>query len=1505
MSTETNFNVAPYFDDFNAEKNYHRVLFRPEVAVQARELTQLQTILQNQVERFGDNIYQDGTIIKGCNFSFDDSLCYAKLRDLKINGQTTNPEQYVGYRVVSPSSNLQAIVIDSATGYETQNPDLNTIFIKYQNSGVGGEKQFSPGEELNFYSNTNPADSVSKVSEFTVQVAPSVIEGANTNPVGKSYHFSVSDGVIFQKGFFTNVANNLSTVVSKYTDAPDNLVVGFKTTESIVTEYDDSSLYDNASGYSNENAPGAHRLQLIPELIVADASNPPSNNFLALVEWQNGNVVRLRQQTQYSQLGRELARRTFEESGNYIVKPFTISNETIASNATHFTVTTTGGLGYIEGYRVENLNNRGSVFRRGTDTKTLSGQILNASYGNYILVRECVGSFPFNRAVTVSLRDTAGSSISTDALTVTAPGAEIGTAKIISMTHDSGTPGTADGRYRLYVSSVKMNPGRSIRDVRSIVFSSGGVSGLADTVTPVEIKESTTSLVIPTEKFAVSTLSNINYVYRTTTSGSAYQFDSGTGRLSSLNLSTGFQFPYGTGPLNSVTERRVVVVANNTVNVVTPAPVGNVTYSGNAVTGVGSTFVTDYDVGDYITINGNTKRITSITNNTFLSVSSNISGPGSLTTHSKTYPANIPIPLQDRNSLVTLSNTSSMSIQLISKTGVPEALSTNLVATVYYDVQKNASSPVTKQVLKDRFVKIDTAYFLAANGTMSCNTTSPVVTGVGTAFSSNILPNYVLYNSANVLIGTVQSVTNSTSLTLAANAAVTLAANGYKYTAPGAVDPSAGQWCLGVPDVYNVSAVYRSTGNTYSNAASSDISPLFTLSNGQQDSIYDLSHIKLSTTSANQVKNGDKLLVKFDVFRSSFGTGVGFYTKDSYPIDPSESSSNTSAIRTVDIPVFTTSYGQRLDLRNSFDFRPQVANTAVYTGSIAAATINPSAVGSTANAELYIVAPDQTFTYDATFNVGRVDKLVVNSLGDFVTVEGVPGENPVAPPDVSSGMTLATVDIKPYPSLTLLENATLNRPEYLISTQSAKHNKRYTMQDIGSLDRRIGVMEYYASLNALEQATKDRVIKSDINGQDRFKNGIFVDTFETTIPANMRSPEFKVSYDPFETTIGPVAKVSNIRLKYVSGGTKTGDVLTTPYTSEEYITQTQATKSRVCTEQLWNFTGAGYTIPGYIAVPDIVRPAPSIPWPGLVPSVSPPNYNGYLTLSVCSNVLAGSPFLTGTAMSTSDNITVAPQGWTSPFQYTNRSEDEFFDDLNRRFGVSFYTASMGITSKRIGLYWSGRIQVPETGTWTFYGNHDDGMALYVNRTAVFTSWGDGTVSEHSGSITLNAGEYYDFQLFYYNGTSPFSACTLEASGPTTSRRYVPYTWFYTTVSYDTPANQGPDSDPTNPEIPSVLPDPPTTAAEVRPVYPDPEPTTPTTPVVDQTFNFIWAGGQSGLVFDGKTDAQEAAQSLRSTLNSYQARNDFESLTGLSASSGYASTLTSEQLADFVATFTNK
>ena len=73
MSQKTNLNIDPYYDDFNPRDNYHRVLFKPGFPVQSRELTSLQSILQNQIESFGNHIFKDGSVVLPGNVTYNDT----------------------------------------------------------------------------------------------------------------------------------------------------------------------------------------------------------------------------------------------------------------------------------------------------------------------------------------------------------------------------------------------------------------------------------------------------------------------------------------------------------------------------------------------------------------------------------------------------------------------------------------------------------------------------------------------------------------------------------------------------------------------------------------------------------------------------------------------------------------------------------------------------------------------------------------------------------------------------------------------------------------------------------------------------------------------------------------------------------------------------------------------------------------------------------------------------------------------------------------------------------------------------------------------------------------------------------------------------------------------------------------------------------------------------------------------------------------------------------------
>lgn len=1434
MALDTDLNIDPYFDDFDETKNFHRIMFRPAVPVQARELTQLQTILQNQIERFGDNIFAEGTIIKGCNFIFDSAYYYVKLPDLRVDGQTTNPNQFVGYRAIAATSNLQAIVINSVIGLESQTPDLNTIFVKYLNSGTSGEKQFLADDQLTFYSNTNPEDTASIVAEYTMRVANSTF-----SPVGNGYSFGVSEGIVFQKGFFIRVANNITSIVSKYNSAPNNVSVGFITTEEIIDELQDPSLADNASGYTNANAPGANRLKLTPSLFVANTDALPSNNFFSLVEWQNGSPVRLKQQTEYSTLGRELARRTFEESGNYVVDPFSLSTE--AANTTYFNSVTSKGLAFVEGYRVENSENLRVPVRKGTDTRTDLSQFLGVNYGNYVYVNEFLGNFDFG--ATISLRDTAAQNITDESRVITAPGSEIGTARLLSMAYDTGTPGTPLGQYRLYLTDIKMNTGKNFTSVRAVSYDGAAVNdGLADLVLEngdAVLKDSNlSSLVIPTTKTAVSTLSNINYIYRTNSSNASFNISASNGSLVGAGLAAGYQFPYGAATLNSVQERAIIVMPTSSANVATPAKSGTVMVNNAIVTGTGTAFLAQYDINDYISINSQIRRIASIANNTLLNLSSTTSNVAAGNSHAKTYPAYIPLAIAERNTLIT-ANTTALTLQLVSKEGTNETLSANLDVVLTYDVQKSTASAIPKSVYKDQYIKIDTTYFLGGAGTLSCNTSSATVTGYsGTTFSASILPNYLLYDPANNLIGTVQSVASATSLTLTTNALLVRSNTAYAFSAPRSVGPS-GPWSLGMPDVYKIENIYKSSSNVYSESSADDVTTYFTLSTGQKDGIYDLATISLSPLAIGQISNGDKFLVKFDTFVQNRTSGIGFFNKNSYAIDDANTA-NTIAITTINIPVFTSSTGQKFDLKDSFDFRPQVSPTASLAATAAAANINPSSTSSFPAGELYIVSPEQSFQYDVTYYIGRIDKLVINSTGSFKVIEGVPSERPSIPYDVKNTMTLATLTIPPYPTLTMAENIAAKRDEYSVKT-TTHQTKRYTMFDISKIDRRVQAVEYYTSLNLLEVNSKDLVIKSDITGNDRFKNGFFVDSFNDSTLAQTDDNEFMAGYDKENSAIIPQFQQTVIPLI----NSETNDLITLTPTEALFITQPKSSKNRQCADVTWNYLNAVISCSPPMSLTDIryppvpiddtpvvqppadpipvvtitPTPAPDVPLPPPTPAPPPPQPALYrpnqLDVTFYSTVLNSSPYVQTPVFTALDALVPStgttyrsyiaaygdpvagvtlPGSFTTgittisnyPFSYFDSKFNYMYDALFSKFGFnvsiqqgSRHGKSAKNTKGQLAMRWTGKIKVPETGTWTFYGTYDDGMVLYVNRTLVINAWGDGSARSSSGALSLTAGVYYDFEMYYFNDSSTGDAAlVLEAAGPTIARGVVPYSYFF-------------------------------------------------------------------------------------------------------------------------------
>ena len=146
-----NLNASPYYDDFSSANDFHRVLFKPGVAVQARELTQLQTILQNQMEQGFGFVLQEGAVITGCaeNLVIRE---WVKILDTDASSpavavDNTTLSTYKGDTLTGGTSGLTMTITGVETGTEAAAPATKQIYGNYTNSQTSYTK-FAAGETL-------------------------------------------------------------------------------------------------------------------------------------------------------------------------------------------------------------------------------------------------------------------------------------------------------------------------------------------------------------------------------------------------------------------------------------------------------------------------------------------------------------------------------------------------------------------------------------------------------------------------------------------------------------------------------------------------------------------------------------------------------------------------------------------------------------------------------------------------------------------------------------------------------------------------------------------------------------------------------------------------------------------------------------------------------------------------------------------------------------------------------------------------------------------------------------------------------------------------------------------------------------------------------------------------------------------------------------------------------------------------------------------------------------
>jgi hypothetical protein len=307
------FNTSPYFDDFDEFKQFYRILFRPGVAVQAREMNQLQSILQNQVTKFGNHIFKDGSMVIPGQVSYNDRARYVKLGSTTLGGNSLSYLEGKEISVNIDGSGLRAFVI---TTIATDGVDPDTLIVSYVSGGqvlADGSNQttgfkFSAGQQLFI---VGEASLSVVVSEATSAVTPDYSAIAQIN-----------EGVYYLAGHFVSVPQS-TVVVDKYVVDVANISykIGIQYTESVVTENEDNTLIDNANGTLNYAAPGAHRYK-IGTAFVKYELDADTEGFVELIRVLNGVVLKIQNRALYNVLEDTLARRTFDESGNYVVNNF-------------------------------------------------------------------------------------------------------------------------------------------------------------------------------------------------------------------------------------------------------------------------------------------------------------------------------------------------------------------------------------------------------------------------------------------------------------------------------------------------------------------------------------------------------------------------------------------------------------------------------------------------------------------------------------------------------------------------------------------------------------------------------------------------------------------------------------------------------------------------------------------------------------------------------------------------------------------------------------------------------------------------------------------------------------------------------------------------------------------------------------------------------------------------------------------------------------------------------
>ena len=427
--TTTTFS-STYKDDFRDSDNYHRILFNSGKALQARELTQMQTIIQKEIERFGSNVFKEGAIVKPAGVSLD-VFEYIKLASGELPSDSAS---IIGktFTVAAPAAQLQVKVLGIIAA---ENSDPDTLIVQYESTSAG-----TSGASAIRVGNTQTLQNSTLGSGYDMITAA-------TGAAGQGLRLAVGEGVIYARGHFIFVEKQ-TIYPSKYSLTAEE-DIGYKVTQDVVTVDDTNALYDNQGSSPNLAAPGADRYRITLTL-TKRSDLTASDNFVYLLRVKDKEIAdKSTTVNSYNILNNSLALRTKEESGDYISKSMTAKFNDL--NDSNLELEVSDGVYYIDGYRVA-LDATKITVPKAQDTITLNNETIVAQYGNYVLCdpADNKGIPNINTFQKVNLRSAADYG-----------GSTIGTARVRAIEE-------LGANQALYLFDVQMNSGQSFGSTRSL-----------------------------------------------------------------------------------------------------------------------------------------------------------------------------------------------------------------------------------------------------------------------------------------------------------------------------------------------------------------------------------------------------------------------------------------------------------------------------------------------------------------------------------------------------------------------------------------------------------------------------------------------------------------------------------------------------------------------------------------------------------------------------------------------------------------------------------------------------------------------------------------------------------------------------------------------------------------------------------------------------------------------------------------------------------------------------